>query len=257
MGVYSVRAEAWLKKTLHIIFEVSSSCQSSVWPAQVLHSDSESLGYIRKQDFQEEALWGTTLRCEEKALSHDLFVCIHILSDWGSSWFTKASLLNAFLAGGSDDAWADAEDISEEDSAFRFVCMIGMRKREFADWLSHSVLLFSSLGFEHRLETHQEAQGLTFLAFGKESWVLMAGWSLLIYFQRKSWTQEYVEPLKMHLKGVAVFTSPKSTSPGCKNCAVSYVFLAEQSEMWEGTTSTKLSVSVYRVWLGSCCAAYG
>uniref|UniRef100_A0A8C3UPT5 Myotubularin related protein 14 n=1 Tax=Catharus ustulatus TaxID=91951 RepID=A0A8C3UPT5_CATUS len=34
-------------------------------------------------------------------------------------WFTKASVLNAFLAGGSDDAWADAEDISEEDSALR------------------------------------------------------------------------------------------------------------------------------------------
>lgn len=78
---------------------------------------------------------GTTLRCEEKAANHDLSVCVHILSDWGSSWFTKASALNAFLAGGSDDAWADAEDISEEDSALRFVCIIGMRKREFGDKL--------------------------------------------------------------------------------------------------------------------------
>uniref|UniRef100_A0A669P0D5 Myotubularin related protein 14 n=1 Tax=Phasianus colchicus TaxID=9054 RepID=A0A669P0D5_PHACC len=33
--------------------------------------------------------------------------------------FTQVSFLNAFFAGGSDDAWADAEDISEEDSALR------------------------------------------------------------------------------------------------------------------------------------------
>lgn len=39
-------------------------------------------------------------------------------------------IFNAFLAGGSDDAWADAEDISEEDSALRFVSVAEMRKRE-------------------------------------------------------------------------------------------------------------------------------
>lgn len=102
------------------------------------------MGYIRKQDFQEEEMWGTTLRCEEKAPNHDLFVYVHILSDWESSWFTKASVHNAFLAGGSDDAWADAEDISEEDSALRFVCIIGMRKREFGDKLTGSPTQFCS-----------------------------------------------------------------------------------------------------------------
>lgn len=103
------------------------------------------MGYIRKQDFQEEEMWGTTHRCEEKAPNHDLFVYVHILSDWGSSWFTKASVLNAFLAGGSDDAWADAEDISEEDPALRFVCIIGMRKREFGDKLTGSATQFCTL----------------------------------------------------------------------------------------------------------------
>ena len=77
----------------------------------------------------------------------------HVLSDWGLSWFTQASVLNAFLAGGSDDAWADAEDISEEDSALRFVCITAVRKREFGPKLSHSILLFSRLGIGYRLET--------------------------------------------------------------------------------------------------------
>jgi len=40
--------------------------------------------------------------------------------------FTQVSFLNAFFAGGSDDAWADAEDISEDDSALRFVCITDM-----------------------------------------------------------------------------------------------------------------------------------
>lgn len=144
VGACSVGAEAWLKKALHTTFEMSSGCQSWVWPAQVLCNDKERVGYIRKQAFQEEEMWGTTFRCEEKAPNHDLLVCVHVLSDWGLSWFTKASVLNVFLAGGSDDAWADAEDISEEDSALRFVCITGMRKRESGHKLTGSATHFCS-----------------------------------------------------------------------------------------------------------------
>lgn len=144
VGVCSVGVEAWLKKALHTIFEVSSGCKSWIWPTRILCNDKERVGYIRKQNFQEEEMWGTTLKCEEKAPNHDLFVCVHTLSDWGLSWFTKASVLNASLAGGSDDAWADAEDISEEDSALRFVCIIGMRKRGFEHNLTGSATQFCS-----------------------------------------------------------------------------------------------------------------
>lgn len=84
------------------------------------------------------------LMCGERGPNHDLFGHVHVLSDWGLSWFTQASVLNAFLAGGSDDAWADAEDISEEDSALRFVCITGMGKREFGPKLTGSATQFCS-----------------------------------------------------------------------------------------------------------------
>lgn len=71
------------------------------------------------------------LKCGERMPNHDPFGCMHVLSYGRLSWFTQASVLDAFLAGGSDDAWADAEDISEEDPALRFVYITGIGKQEF------------------------------------------------------------------------------------------------------------------------------
>lgn len=71
------------------------------------------------------------LTAGERAPNRDLGH-MHVSSDWGLSWCTQVSV-HAFLAGGSDDAWADAEDISEDDPALRFVCMAGLGKLEFVD----------------------------------------------------------------------------------------------------------------------------
>lgn len=103
-------------------------------------------GLFRKRKCGEQL---RALMSGERAPNHDLIGCVHVLLDWGFSWFTQASVLNAFLAGGSDDAWADAEDISEEDSALRFVlCITGMGKREFGPKLTGSATqLCSFLGW--------------------------------------------------------------------------------------------------------------
>lgn len=82
--------------------------------------------------------------CAERVPNYYLFGHMHVLSEWRLSWFTQALVLNAFFAGGSDDAWADAEDISEEDSALRFVCITGMGKREFGPKLTCSATQFCS-----------------------------------------------------------------------------------------------------------------
>lgn len=104
--------------------------------------DTLENGLLRKRKCRELL---RALMCGERAPNHDLFRHVHVLSDWGLSWFTQISVLNAFLAGGSDDAWADAEDISEEDSALRFVCITGIGKRQFGPKPTGSATQFCAL----------------------------------------------------------------------------------------------------------------
>lgn len=185
-------AEAWLNKAL--CSTIGVSCWLSVAGLTCLGP----LQWQGKSGLLEKGLFRKTksrellraLMCGERAPNHDLFGCMHVLSDWRLSWFTRAPVLNAFLAGGSDDAWADAEDISEEDSALRFVCITGMRKRKFESKLTGSATQFcSSLGWALGPGLRPSPSLEHYFPFEKESWMLMAGWtrcnwSLLISWQR-------------------------------------------------------------------------
>lgn len=132
------------------------------------------MGYITKHALQEGEMGRIVERNMERwCQSITPYACRA-----GDCWFTQVSFLNAFLAGGSDDAWADAEDISEEDSALRFVCITDMS---------------SFLAFEK--------------TFNASGWLNPYDWCLLIYCQRRSQRQKDTGPFKRSLNYTGIFTS--------------------------------------------------
>lgn len=161
------------------------------------------MGYIREYVLQEGEMGRIVERNTEKQCQSIMFSDIVCLQNWRLCWFTQVSFLNAFLAGGSDDAWADAEDISEEDSALRFVCITDMS---------------SFLAFEKTLNA--------------SGWLNPYNWCLLIYCQRKSQRQKDIGPFKRSLNYTEIFYfTIKIRSPRWRKYSASYLLVAEQSKI--------------------------
>lgn len=169
VDVCSVGAEAWLKKALHTIFEVSSGCQSWVWPAQILCNDQERVGCIKKQDFQEEEMWGPHLGVKRRQQTMT-FLFVYISCQTGDQvGLQKLQLLMPFLQVVLMMPGQMQKTFLKKTLHLGLYASLGWGKGSLEiSWLAQPLVLhFSSLGFGHRLETHYQAQGLTFLAFGR------------------------------------------------------------------------------------------